>query len=498
MTRVIIQIIGLTLLCSDAFSTAIISGKISNCQSKEIRLDYFGGYYSMPAKYYLPDDLFQTINDDGEFKLEFETSNDYCCYGLSIDTIGCKIYLKDNDSIYITFDLKNIENTLKTYSNHNGLTNFFFVYDHFIRSSPKNTLPDEDVIQFFTERQAEFLRLIESFRSGKLQSFNSIEESKKILITKFINATNLNQDDYEILKNYSNKYISEAIYYTSHDYQLLHIDDFISLFKGVDFTNHFIFHDAWMQGLADDYVRLSCYKKYIEITDSVTIHDAYKYFEINEYDEAKELLSGEILEKYLSDRLYDLLLFGEYTRLEQLYAQSITLLTDDLYKNVVERFYHNYLYGLNEKDYNLNLPEHNLNDSSLMELFDSMKGHRNYLILWKVDQRTSYYLTPLSKVHELNKIQTSLKDKNIRFIDICLGDDNRRGQWASLIIQYKWRGEHYFISKQYEDLFRKLFYCQDRMKYCNSELYFIIDENGKLLHDNGDELIINLDQITSL
>ena len=53
MTRVLTQIAVLTIFCSNAFSTGVISGKISNCQLHEIKPEYSGGYYFMPANYYL-------------------------------------------------------------------------------------------------------------------------------------------------------------------------------------------------------------------------------------------------------------------------------------------------------------------------------------------------------------------------------------------------------------------------------------------------------------
>lgn len=490
MNRIIAQIIGLIIFCSNAFSTAVISGKIINCPSQEIKLEYYGGLYSMPAKYYLPDDLYQVTNDKGEFRFEFETSKNYCCYFLSVDTTGCNIYIKDNDSLYITFDPNIIEASFQAYGNDNRLTNFMFVDNHFFNSYPNETVSDGEMISFFRSKRADFLKLLESFWSGRLQNFENIDENKQIIIKGLINITRLTQEDYEILNNYSNEYISSAIYFTSIDYQFLHIDDFLSLFKNVDFKDHFIFHDASMQSLVDDYVRFSCYKKYIETTDSVTYHDAYEYFKLNEFTVAKELLSGDVLKKYLGDRMYSLLLSGKYESFEQLYSQSMALLNNTLYKKVVDRFYNNYQEAITDKEYNLNQPKYHLSDSSLIELLNYLKGEKVYFILWKIDRTTSYSLTPLSELHDLTKIKESSKDKNIRFIDICLADESSKKHWASLIVQYKWKGEHYFISKQYVDEFRELFNCQDRMKYCSSELYLLLDENGNILSDNGSYMTI--------
>jgi hypothetical protein len=492
MKKITASVIFLLISFGSVFSTATITGKISNSLSSEIVLQYFGGLYSIGAKYYIPDDLYETIDKNFAFKFVFETSEDYCCYNLFINGNGCRIYLKDKDSINISFDPANMEETFVASGKESGLTNFFFAYDRFILSYPNDSISNEEVMPFFNMQRNSHLNLLESFKNGKLQSNENIAEKQQIIINKLINGSEFSLAEYKLLENYSNKFISDAIYFTSYDYQISHIDDFITHFNNVDFQDNFIFQDPYMQGLVNDFIRFSCYKDYIETHDSVTIQKAYEYFSIHKFAKAKELLTGEILQKYMADDLYNLLLNGYYENFECLYNQNSTALTNGLYKNVIEEFYNNYLYGLKNKEYKLNLPERLLNDSSLKELLKSIKGHKVYLILWKINEGASYSLSPLSKLHILNALQESSKDKNIRFIDICLADENSRQHWASLIIQYKWKGEHYFISDACEDEFRQLFNCQKRMLYCTSELYFMFEKEGNVI-DNGDEIIVNLD-----
>lgn len=493
MKRITALIVCILIFLGSAFSTATITGKITNSQSSEIVLGYSGGSYSMPAKYYIANELYDTIDKNNEFKFVFESSKDYCCYALSVNGNSYNIYLKDKDSIHISFDPVNMEETFVASGKGSGLTNFMFAYKAFLLSYPIEGISDKEVITFYRLQNNSYLNLLESFKNGKLQAIEGISDKQQTIIIKLINAAKLSKVEYKLLENYSNKIISDAIYYTSYEYQLSHIDDFITLFKNVDFKNNFLFHDPYMQNLVIDYVRFSCYQKYVEKHDSISIHKTYEFFSIHKFDIAQELISGEILQKYIADDLYDLLLNGKYKEFKRLYSKYNMILTNNLYKNVVEEFHNNYLTALENNRYIPDLPMSLLNGSSLKVLMDSLKGHNVYLVLWKINRETSYVLTPLSKLHALNKLRVSSDNQNIRFIDICLADDNSRQHWASLIAQYQWKGEHYFIPEKYEDEFRKIFNCRDRMKYCSSELYYLLDKDGNISIDNDEELIVKLD-----
>jgi hypothetical protein len=494
MKRIITLFVLLLVFLGSAFSTATITGKISNSQSSEIVLLYNGGCYSMPAKYYNPEDLYETPDKNNEFEFVLETSKDYCCYNLSVNGNGCNIYIKDNDSIYISFNPAHLEETFMASGKGSGLTNFMFAYNAFFLSYPPEGISDKEVITYYNPQNNSFLKLLESFKKGKIQADEGINIKQQTIINKLINANKLSPVDYKLLENYSNKFISDDIYFTSYEYQLSHIDDFIDLFKNTDFHNNFIIHDPCMQNLVIDYVRISCYKKYVESHDSIAIHKAHEYFLIHKFAMAKELLSGEVLQKYMADDLYNLLLNGNYEEFKRLYNQYNMILTDDLYKNVIEEFRGNYLTAQENKKYLPDLKNCLLNSSTLKLLIDSLKGRIVYLVLWKINRETSYYLTPLSKLHVLNELHSSSINNNIRFIDICLADDTSRQHWASLIVQYHWKGEHYFISDKFGDELRNIFNCRDRMNYCSSELYYLLDKEGNILVDNNDELIVKSDE----
>jgi hypothetical protein len=486
MRRITFLIILAVAAVVNAFSSAIIAGSIRNAKSKFVELQYLGSSSAYP-NYYGPSQLCSLINENCEFKIRFETSNDYCQYILYFNSgkICFDFVIKNNDRLNLIVDLNNLDSTFIVKGEGSGFANYEFARD-IIMPHKRPILSDEEIITYWENRRLSDLNLLKSFRNGHYINVDSLSDKEVVTINRLIKNTNLNSNEYEIIQNRLNYYITSAIRMTSFDYLLTHIDKYYNLYNNIDLSKNYILNDCTTSGLSEYLVRLSCYKKYIDSTGSMS-HNFADYFETS-----KNVLKGDLLQKYMADYLYDLMISGKYKDYEEYLNRSKGVLTNIVYISKLNSFYNNYLGALDNKEFNLNSPDKQLNDSSVKLILNSYKGQKVYLIVWKISSETSYTLTPLFKLTKLNLIQALQKNKNIKFIDICLGDDSIKPHWASMIINHNWKGNHYFYSSGDKKDFRKKLNCGDKMQYCSGELYYLLDENGKIEKDNSVSIIEEL------
>lgn len=62
-----------------------------------------------------------------------------------------------------------------------------------------------------------------------------------------------------------------------------------------------------------------------------------------------------------------------------------------------------------------------------------------------------------------------------------------------MIINHHWEGEHYFYSHGNKEEFRKRFNVKDKMDHCTGELYYVLDDKGNIIKNNGSEVIDTID-----
>jgi hypothetical protein len=494
MKKITFSIILMLIIASKAFSSAIITGRIINAKSRLVTLEYSGASLVSAPNYYGPNRLSAFLNEKNEFRFVIETAKDYCAYSIHYNGgSGAFIMaIRDNDSININVDLSNSDNTFIASGKGSSFVNFWFALEI---AMPKHypELKDEEIINYYENLELSYFNLLQSFKNGIFQKTDRLSVEQTLNINRLIKNTKLNSQEYELIQNRLNFCTSSAIYRTSIEYLLSNVDQYLQLFKNIDLSKILSIKDYAIENLADDYVMLSCLKELINLKDSIYSEEADKYLSENYYKTAKKVLKGDILEKFIADNLYDLLLSGEYKKYEELFRDNKDVLTNRIYLNKLDAFYNNYLVSLNNKEYNLNSSDKILNDSTVKDLLTSLKGEKVYLILWKISPETSYALTPFYELPSLNNIQMEAKDKNIKFIDICLGNDSIKQHWASMIINHQWKGEHYLYSGGNKKDFRKMFNCVDKMQECSGELYYLLDTKGSIVKDNEGELIVEIE-----
>lgn len=513
MKKIILTIVLTFSIAFNVFSEAIVCGRITNLNDKFLTLTYIGSNLAVHPNYFGPKIQCAILNDKNEFKFSFETAKEYCSYLLSFNNYPLEFQLKDNDSIYIDLDFKNIKNTFLASGKGSGLVNLNFVLADFMpKRRPKIT--EDLVIKYWENLNEKLVNIIQSFKNGKyIKPDTSITGEQVLNINRLIQHTKLSLEEIELATNrFSNicKYLTATA--ASFEYQVANIDIFLQLFKNINFSNYPIY-DRVIEDVADEYSGLLYLKEYKTTHDSINEEEFYNNCYNNSYTNRKKILKGDFLQKYVTDYLYGLLINGDYKKFEEFYNTDKDLITNQIYLKKINELYNNYKTALNNKEYKLNAPEKVLNDSSTMKLLNSFKGEKVYLIIWKINPGTSLTLTPLWHTTTIMKLQSI--HKNIKFIDICLGDSTNKQHWASMIINNQWKGQHYYYASGNRKEFIKFFDTdsdkisenpkQDKKRNevaqllnecgilnttCVGEAYYLIEENGNIISNNPSGKII--------
>jgi hypothetical protein len=464
--------IGLILI-SKVLSSVVITGKLENTESRLVTLAYAGSASITSPNYYGSKDLCTYLNDKNEFKIVFESVPEYCVYFIFFNNGdgSIELLLKDKDSINISLNSNKSNETFIAKGNGSFFANYFAA-QHIIMPHKWPKLADEDIISYWEHKQTNYLKLLDAFKNGKYNNAeDSLTNENTANINRLINSTLIDSSEFEIIKNrVTFSAVPNAIYMMSVEYLMQNIDKYINLFKDADFNNRFLAYDYSTDNLVNAYVRLLCLKDFKSTPDSITKETVCNY-KCHNFENFKKFLKGNLLEKTIADKLYNSLMYGNYADYTKTYNENKNSLTNNKYISTLNGVYNNYLTALDNKEFNLNSPEKVLNDSTINVLLKSLEGQKVYLILWKIDSETCYNLTPIFRLPELRMIQSLEQVKNIKFIDICLGDDNIKQHWASMIINHNWKGTHYLYSSGNKNDFREKFNFTDKMKNCSGALY---------------------------
>jgi hypothetical protein len=477
-------------ISSLASSHVVVTGNILNSKSQYVNLTYMGSC-SVPSPNYYGDKRICTPIVDKGFKFNFNSDPEYSLFLLEFekDRESIKILLKDGDSIHIFEDFNNKINTFIASGKGSSLTNYLFA-ESIIWPSTIPAMNTEEIIPFWKNVQTDELSLIETFKSKTLKNLMCKYNDEIIGLTRLLIGSKLIPLEYKLLENRTYYYIATSIARTPFDYLINNLDRYLSLFADIDLSKDFILNDYASDDLVGCYVSLSCYKEFIDKTGSHNIDSIRAYSSKNFFRTAIKLLRGRTLEKFLCDNIYNSMLAGNYSRYDNLYTQNKDVITNKYYLRKIEDFHSNYLTSLNNPDFKLGLPDRVLNDSTVFKLLNSLRGHKVYLTIWKVGSGMSYPLSPLYDIQTIKEIYKLYEPKGIRFLDICLDDGTLKQHWASSIVNSDWHGEHYFYVGSDSSKFRQMFGIVGSLKSCNGELYYLLDESGKIAINNRSDLIL--------
>ena len=493
--RNLLPIIFFLTLSSLTFSRTIVTATILNSNSKFVYLTYMGSSDMSSPNYFGDKRICEQISNN-EFKFIFNTDPRYSLYLLEFyqDHRNIKILIRDGDSIHISYDFKNMIKTCIASGKGSSLTNYLFADEIILpKSVPK--MASEEIIPFGKNLQIKELSLIACFKTKRLKDINDISIDEKTCLERLIMSSKLTLEEFKLLENRTYYYIATAISRTPFDYLIKNLDKYLKLYSNIDLSKDFILNDYVTDDLTDCFVYLNCFKECIEKKGSYDQDTLKQYNSKNFNNTAKKMLRGKTLEKLICDQVYNSMLEGKYDIYDKLYIANMAIITDKHYVKRIKDFHSNYLTALNNPNFKLDMIEKVLNDSTVFTLLNSSRGHKLYLIIWKVGSGSSYPLSPLYELQTIKKLYSIYEPMGIKFIDICIDDGTLKQHWASSIVNHDWHGDHYYYPSADSSKFRIRFAPVRQLYGCDSELYYILDENGNIIKYNKSMPIMDRESI---
>jgi hypothetical protein len=431
------------LIYASVLPSTIISGTIKNANGKIVFLTYMGSCTVSSPNYYGGKRYSVEIKNE-KFSFDIETSPDISIFTLELPDVrrNITIPIKKGDSIHIEADTKNISNTFIASGTGYSMTNYLYA-TNFLNNPGNSDLKPHEIIPFQQQLKEAELSLLKAFHSKSSIQLPGATSDENKELNRLKTKSLLTDNEYQLLENRTNYFMVGAINQTPFTYLIENIDTYLKLFSDINFPKDFIINDYATDDLASNYIKLSCYKK-ATLNGILNKKMIQKYYIENMISETASLLSGEIKQKELSDLFYDQLLTGH----DQKYITNKELIDTDPYKARLEKYENNYITGLTNQEFQLNASTCNIYDTTEAKLFDSLKGKTVYLTLWDID--SSPALMPLFELSTLNLLKAKY-DKDIYFLDICIANEDKKQQWASLIVNYNWRGNHYFYDTKKSD-----------------------------------------------
>ena len=430
---------------------------------------------------------------NNEVKFIFTTDPGYTLYLLEFieDRENIRILIKDGDSIHVSCDFNNMIKSLKASGKGSSMTNYLLA-DNIIWPKTIPDLSTEEILPYWEKIQIKELSLIECFKNKTLINFDGITTDESATLNSLIKNSNLTPNECKLLENRTYYYIATAIGRTPYDYVLKNTESYLSLFANIDFEKNFILNDYATDDLTGCYVSLNCNKDFFDKKGSNNPDSLRKFRSKYFFNTTLKVLKGKPLQKFLCDNIYNSMLDGNYTKYDNIFTVNKNIITDKNYLKKIEDFHSNFLSALINPTLNLDSPDKVLNDSNVLTLLDSFRGHKVYLTIWKVGSGMSYPLSPLYKMQTIKYIHQEYEPKGIKFLNICLDDGTLKQHWASSIINNDWHGDHYYYVGSDSSKFRQMFGLIGSLRSCNGEMYYIVDESGKITVNNDSELILTI------
>ena len=180
-----------------------------------------------------------------------------------------------------------------------------------------NQLKPEEIIPFWKDQQQNQLSLLKSFHSKSPEIQIQLTKEEISTLNRLIKTSALTEKEYKLLKNRTNYIIASAINQTPYDYLIKNLDSYLHLYSNIDFADNYILNDFATDDLIGNFIRLSVYKEALNENCSSDRKDMSKYLAENNINVTKKVLKGEVLQKYLSDNMYNLMLTGHYEGFEK-------------------------------------------------------------------------------------------------------------------------------------------------------------------------------------
>lgn len=389
-------------------TSVVISGKITNPKEKQVFIE---GVYENAFSDTLP------VAEDGTFHKHFD-SLPQGYYHLLHGGEYTPIYLTAGDSIYISFDTKEFDETMR-YSGKGAEKNNFLAKVLLLQEEITKTGSKE----IYSLNKEKFITKTDSIRKLLEHSLQQLLDSVKTLPDNFVK--------YEKAKilywwaEWRNSYPFMHKYLTGNDSLNLG-EDYNSYLKELNINDSTLIDLPEYQNFLRNYLQLKVSDAY----KNDSILKKYKNpYTVIRYKLAKELFPTRIISQYL---MYDILRYNETK------DREMDSLVDDFKKYCTNKKYVKEI----EEDYKKwdmlaegkpapGFKYVSINGDSVA--LSDLKGKYVYIDVWAT------WCGPCRmEIPHLEKFQKEYKGKNIVFVSISV-DDNKEA-WKKMVTEKKMKG----------------------------------------------------------
>lgn len=419
----------------------IISGKITNASGiKSIRLLEL--LTNQPAK----DIHFQK---DGTFLDTLSLNKGHYLFVLSDDIMNAvPIYINKSDDLNLTFDYKNIEETISLNSNNKEVNDYLYFKRRY--NWPKDFKIVKRNRKYFTGTEENF----KAFVSNKMKFLDSVLLSKKL--TKEFTILEKRNLYYEYLISLSNFEYIHSLYTRNKSFKVS--KNFLEELKSIELGN--LLDYKFSASYRELYT-----KYYKEKADSI----------VRGKKMDRDLTLISLLENVENEYIRNELLFNivetniaRTKNVESLFNEFVKSSTNENHKTIIRRIYLSKT-RLNKGKISPKFTNYRNFDKTTTSL-DDLKGKYVYIDFWAT------WCAPCKKEFPyLKKLEKKYKDDNIHFVSISLDKENKFELWKKMIKENNLGGIQLFADKDFDSEFAKEYLITSIPKFV------LLDPQGRII-----------------
>ncbi len=335
------------------------------------------------------------LEQDGTFSDTLTVENGY--YNLDHGREVAYMYLEKGDSINVSLDTKEFDETIK-YSGIGSSKNNFLAEKVLIEEKA-----DIDISKVYAMEEPEFIAVMEDLKNSKVKSL----ESKENLSSEF-KTTEKKNIDYDYLINllnypsYHKHFAKKAEFKAS--------DDFMTRFSSIDYNN------------SKDYEALDSYKRLVQSHYAKKLRDSDNPSLI--FDEVSNAGIDDLKEDFSKSLRYDISPSNE--NLKAFYDGIMKLSSDEKYKEEITAKYDKVsklAKGMPSPAF-VEYENHKGGTTSLKDL----KGKYVYVDVW-----ATWCGPCIREIPSLKEVEKQFHGKNIAFVSTSIDKASAHNTWVEMV-----------------------------------------------------------------
>jgi hypothetical protein len=427
----------------------IITGNIKNCSGDFIILSHiprmrgnlnYDGFKSIGSP----------VSAEGHFVLESKTVVNGGLFLLEIADKGTIIDVLAGDSIYLEFDLDDLDQSLFATGRGAGKINLLRL-EEFEDIQFKDYDNIESLKAQMDKEQTSQLAILNAVHNGDVNSPIVAASKNRLAILKIMTQTPLSNEEFEFLKEQILIRKFSIASFLKADGESIGLDSLTNVhpylkevFTDKKYAHITNMNHPFVAGALDAILEVEFARHFLSSNDQITHHDFSLVRRNHQYykwipDYIKENFSQDIFEKWLADQISMSMSMGRaYDEKYEQFKEQCSLAK---YRDRLASFHNLLTEGLRDPEFQLDDPDLTLDKVKFDALLESYHGQPVYIVFWSAEYAGSSIINHLPLIKSLE----DMYDNQFKVIHICIDKKEKKHLWAARIIDNQWHGVHYFM-----------------------------------------------------